>query len=123
MQTIVQSDHDFSRTFDESTAQSLITLLRIGVPVTLACELQGISRRTYYYNFQTQQGFAQKVQQAKLHTVVLAAQQIFDVLQDITREKWDENNNLIAHGKYDQALRVKTAMWLLERKSEGFGGK
>lgn len=95
---------------DKLVLSRLISTFQKGLPDSLACKVAGISRDTYYRHYKTDREFRRAIDHAKSIPLLLAADQIFDVLYDIQREKKGEKR------KYSKYVAFKTASWYLEHK-------
>jgi hypothetical protein len=100
--------------------QKLIGALQRGFSNEEACEIAGISEKTFY-KYQKQPWFLQETTDAKNYSKMLAGETVFDVLQDIHRTKYDEDTGVtIKRGKYSPQARIDTAKWFLERQSKAY---
>lgn len=94
----------------ETIVSKLIAAFQHGRNDTFACNYAHISRNTFYRHYKEDQEFRDKIDAAKLYAIFLASDIIFNVLND--------NRDI-----YDSNLKIKTAMWWLERKMPEEYGK
>src|SRR3954449_1189935 len=111
-----QSKHPGGRPpiYTEDTVRQLIGALQLGLSVTTACDVAGISRDIYYAWLKEKEEFSDKVTKAQHHATILAANIVGDVLQDSLRGKIDTKSGKQIPYKYGEQIRVNTAKWLLE---------
>lgn len=74
-------------TDSELILSKLTYALRIGQSIHTACKYARIGEKTFYRYYKERDWFRQEIDAAKSYASVLAADQIFDVLQDILRGK------------------------------------
>ena len=103
----------------------LIGAFQLGLSVGTACDIAGINPDTFYQWMNKHDDFAEKITTARTYAKVLAAQQIQDVLQDVTRGKKDPKTGQVTEKpKYSETTRVTTARWWLEKtEKEVFGSQ
>ncbi len=68
--------------YNDETVRQLIAALQLGLSISTACDLAGISRDTYYTWLKEKEGFSDKMIKAQHHSKVIAANIVSDVLQD-----------------------------------------
>ena len=90
--------------YTPDTVGKVLGSLQAGLSVDSACEHAGINPDTHYAWLKEYPDYSEKISAARLYGKVLAAKQVTDVLQDITREK----------PKYSETTRVTTTWKYLE---------
>lgn len=103
----------------------LIGAFQLGLSVSTACDIAGINPDTFYEWMNKYDDFSEKVTTARTYAKILAAQQIQDVLQDVTRGRKDPKTGKVTEAqKYSETTRVNTARWWLEKtEKETFGSQ
>lgn len=107
------------------TIMNLIVRLQRGFSISEACEDIGIGERTFYDYQRVSAQFSQRVRAARAFYKLMAADVIFDVLQDHKRVEYDEETGKVTkHGRYPAKVRADMAKFVLERQSpEAYGMK
>ncbi len=110
--------------YNDETVRNLVGALQLGLSVSTACDLAGISRDTYYTWLKEKDGFSDKMTKAQHHSKVISANIVSDVLQDHLRVELSAKAGKDVKHKYSHELRVNTAKWMLEKQErEKFGSQ
>jgi hypothetical protein len=108
--------------YNDEVVRKLTGALQLGLSISTACDVAGISRDTYYSWLEKKEGFSDKMTQAQHYPTVLAGNIVSDVLQDSLRGKLDTKSGKQIPYKYGEQTRVNTAKWMLEKKErQSFG--
>ncbi len=110
--------------YNDETVRQLTGALQLGLSVSTACDLAGISRETYYTWLKEKEGFSDKMTKAQHLSKVISANIVSDVLQDHLRVELSAKAGKDVKHKYSHELRVNTAKWMLEKQErEKFGSQ